>query len=189
MVHLAVSGTSRPPPTEIPITIHIAVSGTPSFCRQFAHMGFETHGPSHRPVGSGDPRLARGRHRFTGEDGRAGGRRHRGTRRRRDLAVYRAPRGAAGRRRGDRQLSAARTLPLYGVPFGVKDSIDVAGVPTTLSCPDYAYLADRGRRRPCSAARRRRALRRQDEPGPVRHRPQRNPDPRTRCRAASSATR
>jgi len=35
----------------------------------------------------------------------------------------------------------ARTLPLYGVPFGVKDSIDVDGVPTTLSCPDYAYLA------------------------------------------------
>ena len=37
----------------------------------------------------------------------------------------------------------ARTLPLYGVPFGVKDSIDVAGVPTTLSCPDYAYVAER----------------------------------------------
>ncbi|WP_199256252.1 allophanate hydrolase [Mycolicibacterium mengxianglii] len=35
----------------------------------------------------------------------------------------------------------ARALPLYGVPFGVKDSIDVAGVPTTLSCPDYAYVA------------------------------------------------
>jgi allophanate hydrolase len=34
----------------------------------------------------------------------------------------------------------ARTLPLYGVPFGVKDSIDVAGAPTTLSCPDYAYV-------------------------------------------------
>jgi allophanate hydrolase len=34
----------------------------------------------------------------------------------------------------------ARTLPLYGVPFGVKDSIDVSGVPTTLSCPDYAYV-------------------------------------------------
>jgi len=33
----------------------------------------------------------------------------------------------------------ARTLPLYGVPFGVKDSIDVAGVPTTLACPGYAY--------------------------------------------------
>lgn len=37
----------------------------------------------------------------------------------------------------------ARTLPLCGVPFGVKDSIDVAGVPTTLSCPDYAYVAER----------------------------------------------
>src|ERR1700694_3797216 len=36
----------------------------------------------------------------------------------------------------------ARALPLYGVPFGVKDSIDVAGVPTTLACPDYAYLAE-----------------------------------------------
>src|SRR4051812_18190322 len=35
----------------------------------------------------------------------------------------------------------ARTLPLYGVPFGVKDSIDVAGVMTTLACPDYAYVA------------------------------------------------
>ncbi|MBA4023824.1 MAG: amidase [Gordonia sp.] len=38
------------------------------------------------------------------------------------------------------QRPGARTLPLYGVPFGVKDSIDVAGVPTTLSCPDYAYI-------------------------------------------------
>ncbi|WP_027331442.1 allophanate hydrolase [Mycolicibacterium tusciae] len=35
----------------------------------------------------------------------------------------------------------ARTLPLYGVPFGVKDSIDVEGVATTLACPDYAYIA------------------------------------------------
>ncbi|MCW2552471.1 MAG: Amidase [Mycobacterium sp.] len=35
----------------------------------------------------------------------------------------------------------ARTLPLYGVPFGVKDSIDVEGVPTTLSCPDFSYVA------------------------------------------------
>ncbi|WP_299569534.1 allophanate hydrolase [uncultured Williamsia sp.] len=43
---------------------------------------------------------------------------------------------AALEQRADRD-----TLPLYGVPFGVKDSIDVAGVPTTLSCPDYAYTA------------------------------------------------
>ncbi|MGV8873557.1 MAG: allophanate hydrolase [Rhodococcus sp. (in: high G+C Gram-positive bacteria)] len=36
----------------------------------------------------------------------------------------------------------ARSLPLYGIPFGVKDSIDVAGYPTTLACPDYAYTPD-----------------------------------------------
>jgi allophanate hydrolase len=35
----------------------------------------------------------------------------------------------------------ARDLPLYGVPFGVKDSIDVSGQPTTLACPEYAYVA------------------------------------------------
>ena len=31
------------------------------------------------------------------------------------------------------------TLPLYGIPFAIKDNIDLAGVPTTAACPAFAY--------------------------------------------------
>ncbi len=41
----------------------------------------------------------------------------------------------------------AGALPLYGVPFAVKDNIDVAGVPTTAACPEYAYTP--GESAPC----------------------------------------
>src|SRR5690349_16550042 len=49
---------------------------------------------------------------------------------------------------GEREAlcSAARALgaydpgrPLWGIPFGVKDNIDVAGMPTTAACPDYTF--------------------------------------------------
>jgi len=30
-------------------------------------------------------------------------------------------------------------LPLYGIPFAIKDNIDLAGVPTTVGCPGFAY--------------------------------------------------
>src|SRR5580704_12972984 len=35
---------------------------------------------------------------------------------------------------------AGHASPLFGVPFAVKDNIDVAGVPTTVACPDMAYV-------------------------------------------------
>ncbi|PTY06971.1 allophanate hydrolase [Opitutaceae bacterium EW11] len=34
---------------------------------------------------------------------------------------------------------ASSDAPLRGVPFAVKDNIDVAGVPTTAACPDFKY--------------------------------------------------
>jgi allophanate hydrolase len=30
--------------------------------------------------------------------------------------------------------------PLYGVPFALKDNIDLAGAPTTAGCPEFAYI-------------------------------------------------
>lgn len=32
------------------------------------------------------------------------------------------------------------SYPLYGLPFAVKDNIDVVGLPTTAACPAFAYL-------------------------------------------------
>ncbi len=35
------------------------------------------------------------------------------------------------------------SLPLYGIPFAIKDNIDLAGVPTTAACPEFAYTPSR----------------------------------------------
>ena len=39
--------------------------------------------------------------------------------------------------------ASLESLPLYGVPFAIKDNIDLAGIPTTAACPAFAYVPER----------------------------------------------
>jgi allophanate hydrolase len=39
----------------------------------------------------------------------------------------------------DARVAAGEDLPLAGVPFAIKDNIDLAGLPTTAACPAFAY--------------------------------------------------
>lgn len=49
----------------------------------------------------------------------------------------------AAARAVDARVAAGEVLPLAGVPFAVKDNIDVAGMETTAACPAFAYRAER----------------------------------------------
>ena len=72
-----------------------------------------------------------------------------------DLRAHRGPRrsgafhnAAAGgrcacRRRARSRRQGREGKPLFGVPFAVKDNIDVAGLPTTAACPAFAYTPER----------------------------------------------
>lgn len=43
----------------------------------------------------------------------------------------------------ERSDEERQAMPLFGMPFSVKDCIDVAGLPTTSACPAYKYTATR----------------------------------------------
>ncbi|MBB4858942.1 allophanate hydrolase [Novosphingobium chloroacetimidivorans] len=48
----------------------------------------------------------------------------------------------AAARSVDARIAAGEVLPLAGVPFAVKDNIDVAGLETTAACPAFAYAPE-----------------------------------------------
>jgi allophanate hydrolase len=57
------------------------------------------------------------------------------------LWIHLLPQAAVLQQARDIELrrNSGAALPLYGIPFAVKDNIDVAGSPTTAACPAYAY--------------------------------------------------
>lgn len=55
------------------------------------------------------------------------------------LWITRVPDGALRAQAKTLEAEGSRGRPLWGVPVAVKDNIDVAGLPTTAACPEYAY--------------------------------------------------
>ncbi|MCG2634678.1 MAG: allophanate hydrolase [Gammaproteobacteria bacterium] len=45
-------------------------------------------------------------------------------------------------RAAELEICGPEELPLFGIPFAVKDNIDVAGMPTTAACPEFTYIAE-----------------------------------------------
>ena len=57
--------------------------------------------------------------------------------------IHVLPRAELEARAAELERRGAGGLPLFGIPFAIKDNIDLAGHPTTAACPEYAYVAQR----------------------------------------------
>ena len=55
--------------------------------------------------------------------------------------IHLLARGELEARAGELERADPKSLPLYGIPFAIKDNIDFAGHPTTAACPDFRYVA------------------------------------------------
>jgi len=53
--------------------------------------------------------------------------------------IDRVPRVALEARAAELECKSPAELPLYGIPFAIKDNIDLAGRPTTAACPEFGY--------------------------------------------------
>jgi allophanate hydrolase len=62
-----------------------------------------------------------------------------------DVWIHRADEGSLLRRLSELEKLKAEGahLPLFGLPFAVKDNIDVEGMPTTAACPAFSYVPKR----------------------------------------------